>query len=52
MTFDIYTLASIVGLTFSTLLIAVAVQYRLNRSCRGIRWWLAAAFAAIVPTNG
>jgi len=41
MTFDIYTLASIVGLTFSTLLIAVAVQYRLNRSCRGIRWWLA-----------
>jgi len=41
MKLDIYTLAFVVGLTFSTLLIAVWVQFRVNRLSRGIRWWLA-----------
>lgn len=37
---DINTLAFILSLTFVTQVIALSVQYRVNRTYRGIGWWL------------
>lgn len=41
MTLDIPTLALISCLTFLTQFIALFVQYIVNRSYHGVRWWLA-----------
>ena len=40
MKLDIQTLAFIMSLTFVTQVIALFVQYRVNRTYRGIGWWL------------
>ena len=40
MKLDIQTLAFILSLTFVTQVIALFVQYRVNRTYRGIGWWL------------
>lgn len=40
MKLDVPTLAFILGLTFITLVLALWVQYRVNRTYRGIGWWL------------
>jgi PAS domain S-box-containing protein len=45
MKLDVKTLAFILGLTFFVQFIAVFVQYRVNRTCRGIGWWLAGSAA-------
>jgi hypothetical protein len=40
MKFDIQTLAYISCLTFITQLITLWVQYLINRTYRGVKWWL------------
>ena len=40
MKLDIQTLAFILSLTFVTQIIALSVQYRMNKTYRGIGWWL------------
>lgn len=40
MNLDIKTLAFILSLTFVTQVIALSVQYKLNRAYRGMGWWL------------
>nr|WP_320133426.1 ATP-binding protein [uncultured Holophaga sp.] len=40
MKLDLQTLAFILGLTFITLVLALWVQYRVNRTYRGVGWWL------------
>lgn len=40
MKLDIQTLAFILNLTFVTQVIALSAQYRMNKTYRGIGWWL------------
>jgi len=40
MKFDITTLAFIQSLTFVTQVIVLFIQYRVNRTFRGIKWWV------------
>ena len=40
MKFDILTLAFVLSLTFVTQVIVLFLQYRVDRTYRGIRWWV------------